>query len=349
MNIILSPIHETFFSGRIWMGLDIEKIKFNIESNTNHVVSIIDFSKLAIDYNLIPRNGLLFFTVSYNENYNQFIKDVIFDISVARPDILLLPNLDQLYSFENKGYQELYKRRIDILDLEGCYYGDFEDYLKDDTRISPPFVFKHLRGSMSSGIRLIDSEAEFRTLSAKNKKRRFRENIRLYKKKKTRYKDQNLNPISKYSLLNFDKFFSKRIPFIIQYFIDNIAIDYKVLIFGDKYYVLKRKTRKNDFKASGSGIYEWIEPSTRILSYSKEIFDKMKVPFLSLDIIEKNEKYYLLEYQGIGFGPLTLIGSGYYFRIIDKKWKKVAANSNLEIEYANSIVFYLERMKNENH
>jgi len=48
-----------------------------------------------------------------------------------------------------------------------------------------------------------------------------------------------------------------RSKFIVQEFIPDLSNDWKVLVFWDKYYVLRRKNRPNDFRASGSGLFSF--------------------------------------------------------------------------------------------
>lgn len=343
MHIVIAPIHETFFSGRIWMGLDLERIKRVLENDFHHAVQILDFAKIAANYELLPRQSVLFYTASYNESYNQFIKDVIFDISQSRSDVLVLPDINQLFSFENKGYQELYKKRIGIEKVKGNYYGDSDDFPIEKAVF--PFVYKSLKGAMSSGVRLINNQQEFETVSKEAKKLSFLERLRLYKKAKNKHKDQSLQPVKPYSEVNFSTFFSKRNPFVAQEFVSGLEYDYKVLVFGEKYYVLKRKVRDNDFKASGSGKFEWTEPSEKVLDYAREVVTKMNVPINSLDIVETEKYCALVEYQGIGFGPLTLIGSPYYFQKNSTNWHKVLTQSNLEDEYAQALHYGLTRLK----
>lgn len=343
MHIIIAPIHETFFSGRIWMGLDLERIKDALQNEYHHKVQVFDFARIAANYELLPRQCVLFYTASYNENYNQFIKDVVFDISQSRPDVVLLPDIDQLFSFENKGYQELYKKRIGIEKVNGNYYGDSDDFPIEKAIF--PFVYKSLKGAMSSGVRLIKNKDEFEALNKEVKKLTFLERLRLYKKAKNKHKDQSLQPVKQYSEVNFSKFFSKRNPFVAQEFVPGLECDYKVLVFGEKYYVLKRKVRDNDFKASGSGKFEWTEPSEKVLDYAREVVTKMGVWFNSLDIVETDSHCALVEYQGIGFGPLTLIGSPYYYQKNTASWHKVLTQSNLEEEYAQAIHYGLTLQK----
>jgi len=342
MNIIIAPIHETFFSGRIWMGLDIVKIKEELERKRPDCrIQIIDFAAVAADYSLLPQNALLFYTVSYNEDYQQYIKDVILDLTLSRKDVLIMPNLDQLFAFENKGYQELLKNRLGIEMVKGNYYGDTEDFYRRNGKNDFPFVYKKLKGAMSSGVRLINSKNEFDELDKQNKVVGFLDKLRLLKKLLNKDKDKSLHPVKKYSDVNFVKFFSKRTPFVVQEFVPHLKCDYKVLAFGDKYFVLQRKVRPDDFKASGSGLFEWVEPSVKLLNYAMEIIQKMNVPFNSLDIVETDDFCALVEFQGSGFGPLTLIGASYYYKLTGDKWEKINAESDLEEEYAYAIAHYL--------
>jgi len=349
MDIIIAPIHETFFSGRIWMGLDIEKIKQDlITLNPTFEVQIIDFSLIANNYSILPKNAVLFYTASYNENYQQYIRDVILDISIIRKDVVLLPNLDQLFSFENKGYQELLKRRLKIQQVKGRYYGDIEDYFKDNYKKEIPFVFKTLKGALSSGVSLIKNIEELVELVSQNNKLSLIEKIKFYRRKKRKHNNRDfstLKPSEKYSLLNFNKFFAKRNPFIIQDFIPGLECDYKVLIFGEKFFVFQRKVRENDFRASGSGKFKWIVPPVEILNSAKEIQEKMNVSFIALDLgIDAKNKVYLFELQGVGFGPIGLTQSNSFFEWIDGNWRETEKESDLEKEYANAIHYHIQKI-----
>ncbi|MCF8320986.1 MAG: hypothetical protein K9I35_07255 [Flavobacterium sp.] len=355
MNIIISPIYESFFSGRIWMGVDIERIKqYLIEINSNFNVQIIDFSIIANDYSLIPKNAFLFYTASYNDNYLQYIKDIILDISFSRPDIVLLPNLDQLFSFENKGYQELVKKRVNIENVRGKYIGDL--YEEDNFRsiFQFPIVLKTLKGAMSSGVQLIENKQQLIEYDSNNKKLSFKEYL-IFKKRvwnKTNQSNSdflNLAPNLNLSLLNFNKFFSKRNPFVIQDFIPDLECDYKVLIFGIKFFVFKRGIRENDFRASGSGKFTWVKPPDEVLEFALDIQKKFKSPFISLDIgFGLNKNVYLFEFQGIGFGPIGLTKSNSYFIKLGQTWNEIKEKSNLEREYSSAINYHINK-QNENY
>jgi hypothetical protein len=53
----------------------------------------------------------------------------------------------------------------------------------------------------------------------------------------------------------------------------------------------------------------------------------------------------LFEFQGIGFGPLTLIKSTSYFTKTGDNWHEKQQESNLEFEYANAIHYHIQQAK----
>lgn len=81
---------------------------------------------------------------------------------------------------------------------------------------------------------------------------------------------------------------NNRKKFIVQNFIEGLDGDYRVIIYGEKYYRLYRKNRENDFRASGSGdIYFDIELPKGLLDYSRILYKKFNTPYVSLDIGHK--------------------------------------------------------------
>lgn len=349
-TIILSPLFENFMAGRIWMGLDSERIKSILVSKYNFSVKIIPFKNLVDQLNIIEKDTILFYSSFYNKEYLSYIKDTILFISSIRPDIILSPNHKQLLALENKGFQEYYKKELGIMQVAGKYYGDINDLLLDNNKIAYPFVLKLNEGALSSGVQLIHNQEELISFQETIKKRGLKEKASyLLNKRNSFKKDSNLEPVGYLLEKNFKDFFQKRKPVVIQAFVPDLECDYKVLVFGEKYFVLRRKTRKNDFRASGSGNFEWVEPPSAVLDYAQLIFKKMQVPFISLDIgIDKNNECYLFEFQGTAFGPLTLTGSDKYFVKKENEWVKIINRSNLEETYAEALNHFLTVL-NENN
>lgn len=342
-TIIISTLFENFMAGRIWMGLDTEKIKNVLISKFNLNAKIIPFKNLVNELDNIEHKSVLFYSSFYNKEYLSYIKDTIEFISNVRPDLILLPNKNQLLALENKGFQEYYKRELGVKQVAGKYYGDISDLLLDKNKMAFPFVLKLNEGALSSGVQLIHNQDELISFQETIKKKGLKEKAAYLLNKRNSFKiDSNLEPVEYLLEKNFEDFFQKRKPIVTQAFVPNLECDYKVLVFGEKYFVLKRKTRKNDFRASGSGEFEWVEPPFEVLDYARLVYQKMNVPFISFDIgIDKNNDCYLFEFQGTAFGPLTLVRSDKYFSYKNNKWVKEVDTSNLEEMYAESINYII--------
>ena len=116
------------------------------------------------------------------------------------------------------------------------------------------------------------------------------------------------------------------------------------MIYGKRYYSLFRQNRKNDFRASGSGIFlanddQFIPDG--MLDFANKIYNTLKVPQLSIDVCFDGTKYYLIEFQAVSFGTLTQTISEFYFTLENGKWVKVIEKLSLEKVYSESIVDYI--------
>lgn len=337
MKIIISPIFKQFFSGRVWMGLDYREIANSLKE-MGYNVEIIDFSEVAYNYNLLPENSFFFYSFSYNDNYHQYMKDVLYDLKQCRPDVRLLPDLDMLFSFENKGYQELLKKRLNFGNLNGQYVGDLSD-LK--TEVKFPIVYKLLNGAVSSGVFLVKNYTDLEKLIQDKTRRSPLEFINYLRRLRKKNKSSSMTPNHELIDQNFKSFFSKRHSFVLQDFIPNLDCDYRVLIFGNKFYISKRMVRDNDFRASGSGKQKWVEPSKEILEFSEQVRKKLNVPIIALDIAEDKGKFFLIEFLGLGFGAVTLIKSDFYYIKKNDDWNKINEPSNLEKSYSYAIDYFI--------
>lgn len=337
-TLVIAPIHDTFFVGRLWYGLDLDLLEQAIKEKVPNLdVRVIPFDRMASDYRQLPENCLLFYSTSYTPTYQAYIRDVILDLSRSRSDVALLPNLDQLLSFENKGYQELLKRRLGIERVEGSYWGDFEDFRNENDAMEYPFVFKELQGSVSTGVSLIQSESDFKGKEHALKGASFIERLRKWKKRFYPDEQGALKPDTELVARHESSFAEKRAPFVAQKFYPGLEYDFKVLVFGDRYFVLKRFVREKDFRASGSGRFEFVKPDDNLLDYAASLMKKFNVPFISLDIIESDSGYGLVEFQGIGFGPYTVVEAATYFFKSGDDWDIGKSKLTLEEYYAEAI------------
>ncbi|EKG2058556.1 hypothetical protein O2N19_004786, partial [Escherichia coli] len=137
-------------------------------------------------------------------------------------------------------------------------------------------------------------------------------------------------------------YFQRYNPYVLQDFIPDLNSDYKVLVFGNKYYVLKRNVRDNDFRASGSGKFVFEDVSEKFLSFARKVIEFLHTPYASLDIVERGDGFGCIEFQCVHFGPYTQLNAEYYYEFKNGKWIREKNNYTLEQVYAEALVDFLK-------
>ena len=131
-------------------------------------------------------------------------------------------------------------------------------------------------------------------------------------------------------------------PFIIQEFIPDLEFNYRVLILYDKYYVTKRHVMYNDYRASGAKKFDFdFEPPRNIMDFAEEIHKKLKNPVLSLDICEREGKFYLIEYQALHFGINVFVKSEGYYTPSGNGWIFKKRTSTFESDLAEAYIKHI--------
>ena len=282
------------------------------------------------------KNKIIIYTSNQRISYKKYIEDIMYQLKDSN---VLIPQYNSLLGHENKCFQELERKKLKIDDLKSWVISDIKELNK--IKIKYPIVIKAPDTSGSQGVFLAYNKKElFKIINNNFRKRDFRFCSLIFKKYLRRFIS---NATYSWVLFRFDDYNYSR--FILQEYISNLDGDFKILIYGNKYYSLKRGVKKGDWKASGSGIHDYkIDPPEEVLNFAKQCFEKLKVPFAGFDIaIDKNKKCYLLEYQSIHIGPVTLINSEKYFVYEKNKWSTVKEPSRLELEYANAIDWYIKK------
>lgn len=325
MNIYLLTLPNGSFgsAGQSWKQLDLEKIKSQLDYDVN-IKTILNIQSL----NFQP-NDIIIYTSSENEIIRTYLKNNLFHLSC---NTRLIPSYELLVAHEDKGFQEIIKKINGFGDLKGNYFFDIED-----SYLPFPKVIKTSQGAGSSGVFLANSDKDLKIIREKlfkdNFKRRAISAQRKIKLKTSEYS------IYKYTRKKFNSF-------VEQEFIPKLKHDFKVLVFGNRYFVLKRSIRKNDFRASGSGDFEFVEPPREVLEYAKEIALILDNPYLSLDIAQSDTGCHLIEFQGTNFGPYTLLNAPYRYVSQSDDWIEENNCKDLESNYAYALNYYLKNKLN---
>lgn len=264
--------------------------------------------------------------------YKNYIEDVLLGLQLQ--GARLIPDFYKFRAHHNKVFMEIYRdtqcpKIGKTIKAKG--YGTLEEFQEDLPKHAGKRVMKPCTGALSAGVRLVDSDQE-----------KLRHAARL--SRSVYWKDWCKNFINRIVRKNYVSKSSHRKGFIVQEYIPALTGDYKVLVYGDKYYVLCRKVRKGDFRASGSGIFSYPEEKPdKLLSFAEKLFLGFNVPFVSLDVAEAMGSLHLLEFQFISFGNYTLEKSECYYRHGPDGWEQLREVPDLEREVAASLVSFIER------
>ena len=280
------------------------------------------------------KNQYYLYTSSEDKHvhYKGYIEDVVYGIHLAGGN--LLPGYKYLKAHHNKVFMEVLRSQSklnSIKNIKSKFYGTYEDFLKDPYTKEKKIIVKPAEGSMSKGVSLHSTHNSAKKGIKKiSKSKLLLQDLKDYLRS---FKHKGYITNSKH-----------RKKFITQNYIENLRGDWKILIYGDRYYVLNRENRKNDFRASGGGHLSYSkEVPDHLLDFSKDIFDELDVPNLSIDIGLSNEELYLIEFQALFFGTYTLEHSEHYFRKTERSWQIVEENSILEKVYVESIHSYISK------
>lgn len=138
-----------------------------------------------------------------------------------------------------------------------------------------------------------------------------------------------------------------RQKFLVQAMIPGLAGDYKVLRMGERYYTLYRRNRPGDFRASGSGDFDFADLAgadrDALLDYAEQVSTIIGTPLTALDIAYDGKRFHLIEFQCLHFGTVTAEKStGYHVRR-DGGWGHVEETCDIEAVFCEAIVGHLRQ------
>lgn len=350
-NILMITCDDGFFASS----------RKSTDGSTNcDVTKISNYFEQAGHHVEIHRYGNLDFSLNYNgwfvlfasrEDPGLFYKDYIEDciLRLQYAGAILLPSFDFFRSHHNKCYMELLRTSFsdELNTIKTQVFSGYDEFLTDARveAIKFPAVVKTSAGAGGSGVVLAKNRDELLSAVKKISYRVYHDRRRpltradIFNKPKNLYRKVMRIPPVKYRTLSG--------KFIVQTFIAGLKFDYKVLVFGDKYYVLRRGIRDDDFRASGSGKFLFpseVNEIMPVLEFAKRVFTEINMPLASLDIAYDGQKCHLLEYQCICFGPYTLQFSEWFFTEDKIGWSRIDGASEFELEYARAVGEYIQKL-----
>lgn len=320
-------LHET-------ESLDVVTISAHL-SRHGHLTEVIDHADLIrLDPAIIRGSVIIYASSQYPELY-QYIEHCLLYAEACGGH--LLPNYHCFRAHENKFVQELLKKQLGLTSPRSRLYGTIEEISEDLDTIEFPAVLKYPHGFASAGVSKIDSAAQLMAVLRESmvdtipRPSGFIHRIierRQYNRRVAAY--ANRYPLQ-----------SRRI--ILQEFIGGLGFDWKVLVFGNRFFCLKRYVRAGDFRASGSGNFEFdAVPPEGLLEFARDTLRALDSPWASFDIAEKDGRFYLIEFQCVHFGPVTLMRNTCYYSSEGGSWARHAmVTAEPEPYFGDAAVEYL--------
>jgi len=262
--------------------------------------------------------------------YKSYVEDIIYGLELqgARP----IPPFKYLRAHHNKVFMEILRDLMPIPEVKNIrsrYFGTLED-VKQINPVSPSeMVIKGSAGASSEAV-----------CKASNGEQLVKWAKRLSRTRDWRYHMWDLGRSLRHR--GYKRESRHRKKFLVQNYVPGMSKDWKVLVFGRKYYVLERRPRKGDFRASGSGLIHYPDRLPNgLLDFAWRFFTELDLPFLGMDVGFDGSQFYLLEFQALHFGTHTLDTSPCYYGRQDAVWQKVEQVSQLEEVFVQSVADYL--------
>lgn len=314
------------------IGMRIDKIqKYFLEHG--YSTTVLNFPEVNVSDECYKGSYIMYqSTEDRGLIYKDYIEDILLALELR--GAILIPRFELFRGHSNKVFQELMRDLYlypELSSIKSNCYGSYEDFEKHNTR-SFPFVVKTAEGAKSTGVALAKSQSEIKSL-IKSMSSSF--DLTVWAKDKIK---SIIRP-------NHIQISHHRNKFICQDFIPDLKGDYKIVIYGNKYYFTARKVKKDDFRASGSGIFEFdIDIDTKILDYAKKLIEKFDSPYASLDIVINDGKLDVVEFQFVTFGTASFFDPKTHYENQKGQWVRVTtpANDTVENNIVNAIVRHID-------
>lgn len=255
-----------------------------------------------------------------------FAKQLLFSLEEA--GLRVFPNWHTCWHFDDKVGQKYLLEAIGAPLVPSYVFYTKTEALNWVKKATFPKVFKLRGGAGASNVMLAQNAKEAEKLIRKAFGKGFAQFNRwgYLKERFNKWrngKDTLLGVCKAIGRIFIPTTFSKMFPpekgyAYFQDFISGNNYDLRVVAIGDKILGEKRYCRKNDFRASGSGTFEYSNIPREVLDIAFQTADKLKLQSVAFDFIFHKGQPLIVE-MSYGFGTKGLSHCpGYYSR--DFKW-----------------------------
>lgn len=269
----------------------------------------------AYDSNIIEavKDCDVFLWHHHHANYKDvlFAKQLLYSLQIA--GIKVFPDFNTTWHFDDKVGQKYLLESIGAPMVPSHVFYSKQDALSWIEKSSFPKVFKLRGGAGASNVKLAHTKSEARKLVKKAFGKGFSQFDRCgyFKErlKKWRQGQDSLMGVFKglarlFVTTDFAKMHSVEKGYIyFQDFMPNNSFDIRVVVVAGKYAMGERRmVRKGDFRASGSGVFDYSNIDPQIIKISFDIAKKLQLQSVAFDFIYNANKEPLIVELSFGFG-----------------------------------------------
>jgi len=241
-------------------------------------------------------DGLLWHWAHFDYNAQIVARQII--ASIENMGIKIFPNIFTCWHYDDKVGQKYLLESIGAPLVPSYVFFDKEEAMEWIDVTEFPKVFKLRSGAGSQNVRLIKTKKEAKKLCRKSFGKGFNPISDYFNDAKTKIRKikdvgQLLNKLKRMpkTVLNASRqshLFPKQSGYIyFQDFMPDNKFDTRITIIGDRAFGFIRKTRPNDFRASGSGdiVYDLDRIDRRCIEKAFSTVKKMKTQSLAFDFV----------------------------------------------------------------
>lgn len=289
-------------------GYSQEWINYCERNNIDH--KIVDGYASDIIQQLSGCDALLWHHYHTDAKDILIAKKVLFSLEQA--GIKVYPDFNTTWHFDDKVAQKYLLEAIAAPLVPSYVFYDKESALDWLWTTSFPKVFKLKGGSRASNVYLVKSKAEAERFVRKafgkgfspfNRMDYFKERWRQYRNGK----DSIVGVFKGLARLVISTELEKYAPrekgyAYFQKFIPNNSFDVRIVVIGDKAIGERRMVRENDFRASGSGDFNYEGIDINAVKIAFEVTEKLQMQSVAFDFIFDEENQPLIVEISYGFG-----------------------------------------------
>lgn len=274
-------------------------------------------------------------------NYDDMLHARILFRVLRELGISTFPNEESYWHFDDKVAQKYLFESLDAPFVEAVVFYDKINALKYIENTSYPKVFKLRGGAGSINVRLIKNKSQAKRIVNKafgngfpafDRLAIFNDTIERFLRQTTFHNFLRIGKWGwKFLFPNKKTHPNQRGYVYFQNFIPNLTFDIRLIVIDDKCYFLKRYTRNNDFRASGSGRLDFIPDenfNVEAVSIAFKYALKLNMPCIAYDFVFNEHNQPQIVEISYGFQPYVYDQCTGYFDD-----NSIWHNSTVNLEY----------------